>query len=526
MGGLVNTVGSSLGLGSSAASQGINWSPTGANIIQPATAAQATTAYNQAQTGITNQQNFLAALQGQNGIGNQSSVYNQLQGVANGTGPNPAQAQLAQSTAANTANQAALMAGQRGAGQNVGLIARQAAQQGGANQQAAAGQAATMQANQSLSALNQLGGIAGQQVSQQAAATGAYTGATQSEQQLLNKQIDAQNTANIAMTTNQNNLNAAQAQQGAQAQAGVIGGVGSYLGLARGGVVPGVHNYDDGNPGGPNLNTAQPTANMYAANDQGPQAINQLYSGQPSVAIANAPKAPGPIQNFAKSFAGTPAGSGQPSAGSGQPSASNQMGTAIGKGLAGLALRIGKLFGGGNSGSVQNNSGSVQNNSVSANASDPTAQAGYSSQPASQVGGTADNPDWSPAPAQHSSGMSGLDSSAGGASAAGDPNYARGGPVPAMVSPGERYLPPREVDKVAAGKKSPLEAGVKIPGKAKVKGDSLKNDTVPKTLEEGGIVLPRSVMESKHPHWAAHKFVSNILAQQGQLHSKRSKKRG
>src|ERR1700679_261280 len=95
------------------------------------------TAVSQGQIDQSYQQNQ-QALQGQNGLGNQSQVYGQLQGVANGTGPNPAQAQLAQATGANTANQAALMAGQRGSAANVGLLARQAAQQGAANQQAAA----------------------------------------------------------------------------------------------------------------------------------------------------------------------------------------------------------------------------------------------------------------------------------------------------------------------------------------------------------------------------------------------------
>jgi hypothetical protein len=99
--------------------------------------------------------------------------------------------------------------------------------------------------------------------------------------------------------------------------------------------------------------------------------------------------------------------------------------------------------------------------------------------------------------------------------AVGLPPMAKGGKVPAMVSPGERYLPPEEVEKVVKGKKSPLKAGEKIPGKAKYKGNDYRNDTVPKTLEEGGIVLPKSVMESKHPHWEAHKFVSAIMAKQG-----------
>src|ERR1035437_2296226 len=65
---------------------------------------------------------LLAALGKQNGIQNQSDVYGQLQGVASGTGPNPAMAALNQATGANVANQSAMMAGQRGAGANVGMM--------------------------------------------------------------------------------------------------------------------------------------------------------------------------------------------------------------------------------------------------------------------------------------------------------------------------------------------------------------------------------------------------------------------
>jgi hypothetical protein len=91
---------------------------------------------------------------------------------------------------------------------------------------------------------------------------------------------------------------------------------------------------------------------------------------------------------------------------------------------------------------------------------------------------------------------------------------AKGGKVPALVSPGEIRIPKKDVKKVAEGKKSPLE-GEKIKGKPKVPGaiNSYANDTVPKTLNEGDIILPRSVTQSKHPHWAAHKFVAEIMAQ-------------
>ncbi len=92
---------------------------------------------------------------------------------------------------------------------------------------------------------------------------------------------------------------------------------------------------------------------------------------------------------------------------------------------------------------------------------------------------------------------------------------ARGGKVPALVSPGERYLPPKAAQEVAKGKKSPMKAGEKIPGKAKVAGNSLKNDTVKKNLTEGGIVIPRSVMNSKDPANEAAAFVRAHLGLKG-----------
>lgn len=89
---------------------------------------------------------------------------------------------------------------------------------------------------------------------------------------------------------------------------------------------------------------------------------------------------------------------------------------------------------------------------------------------------------------------------------------AHGGKVPAMVSPGEKYLPPSEVKNVVQGKKPVTKAGETIPGKAKVAGDSLKNDTVKKTLTEGGIVIPRTVMQSQNPEDSARRFVAAVMA--------------
>jgi hypothetical protein len=68
----------------------------------------------------------------------------------------------------------------------------------------------------------------------------------------------------------------------------------------------------------------------------------------------------------------------------------------------------------------------------------------------------------------------------------------KGAKVPAMVSPGELYIPPHKVKDVASGKEKASEVGKRIPGKARVKGDSEKNDTVPRLLSPGGIVIKRT----------------------------------
>lgn len=155
-------------------------------------------------------QNLSGALSAQQGLAaQQQALASQYQDVASGTGYNPAMAQLNQATGQNIANQAALMAGQRGAGANVGLIARQAAQQGAATQQQAVGQGATMQAQQSLGALSGLAAqqqaigstqqnvanIAAQQVGMQQAGTNAAQSAAsniasqqQAQQQMLASQ--------------------------------------------------------------------------------------------------------------------------------------------------------------------------------------------------------------------------------------------------------------------------------------------------------------------------------------------------
>lgn len=94
---------------------------------------------------------------------------------------------------------------------------------------------------------------------------------------------------------------------------------------------------------------------------------------------------------------------------------------------------------------------------------------------------------------------------------------AEGGKVPtvnAMLSPGEMYLDPNKAKEVADGKAHPL-SGKMIPGKAKVEGNSLVNDTVHAKLKPGGIVVPRDKMNSNDPAKNAKDFVQAILNSKG-----------
>ncbi len=177
---------------------------------------------------ITNQ-NFLPQIQTQQQ--RQTDVYNQQQNLANalmaqsqGAGPNPAQAQLATNTGANIAGQGALMAGQRGAGANAGLIARQAAMQGSTIQQQAVNQAATLQAQQQLAAQQQL------QQQQASMAGGALQGESIQQGGVANQNSAAMKSQDINAQTSANNSN-----NSTKIFGGVLNGIGGAMGLAEGG---------------------------------------------------------------------------------------------------------------------------------------------------------------------------------------------------------------------------------------------------------------------------------------------------
>ena len=235
----MGAIGGLIGVGGGASGTGIA-GPQQANITAPTNSQQVGQAYTGTQNALNSQNALLSALQGQNGLGNQSQVYGQLQGIASGA-VNPAQAQFAQNTNQNVANQAALMAGQRGANQNVGLIARQAAQQGAATQQQAVGQEAAQQATNQINAIGAAGNLATTMAGQQIGQTNANTQAQQSEQSNLLNALQGYNTNQVASQASVNKANAGLAQTQMQGQQGLIGGVlngaGAVAGAAQGGEI-------------------------------------------------------------------------------------------------------------------------------------------------------------------------------------------------------------------------------------------------------------------------------------------------
>jgi hypothetical protein len=219
------------------------FTPTQTELLNPFEQEQAKQLYEQTQSAYNQQQAFVNALAQQNALANQANVFRQLQDVASGVGPNPALAALQQATGENIAGQAALMAGQRGAGRNVGLLARQAGMQGGALQQQAAGQGATMQAQQQLAALGQLGGLANQQVAQQQAGLGALGQMGLSGQQNILQALAQQNAARLNQQNAINQINAQMAAERARSEQAMLGGalgaIGTIAGTAFGGPVGG-----------------------------------------------------------------------------------------------------------------------------------------------------------------------------------------------------------------------------------------------------------------------------------------------
>ncbi len=262
--------------------------------------------------------------------------------------------------------------------------------QGANTQQQAIGQGAALQAQQSLGALNQLGGIAQNQVGNQQAAQSALSGQNLQQQQIVNNSIAGSNSANVAAQTPLNEINT---KFGNSVLSGALGGAGTTV-------------------------------------QTGIAALN----GQPSNTQAPTTNVPSTDANFK------------------MPEFKYQGGMV------------------GSQQTMQRSSG-----------------------PMSMIGRHQAGNSMSHMPTMMAQG-----------------GQVQGAPVAARVSPGEKILSKADAEAVKAGRKDPMSAPT-VPGKAMVKGNSLKNDTVDMTLEAGGCVIPRSVLQSKDPHAAAARFVAEHL---------------
>ena len=170
-------------------------------------------------------------------IAQQSALSQQLQAASNGQGPNPALEQLRQTTQQNINAGAGQAASARGI--NPALAARMAVDTSAGLNQQAAGQGATMAAQQQIAARGQLGQnlaqTAGTQLGQQAAGTSALgtAGGLNMQAQGLNQQTGAQN---AGLNMQAQGLNAGVANQNAGINAGLTGGLmngaGSVLTMA------------------------------------------------------------------------------------------------------------------------------------------------------------------------------------------------------------------------------------------------------------------------------------------------------
>jgi hypothetical protein len=446
--GVLGTIGGALGLNN-------NFQASGASIQAGTNNEQLNQAYTGAQNAIGAQSNLTNQLTpGVNtAVQNQNALANQYLAMTQGQGPNPALAQLNQTTQQNINNQAALMAGQRGASANAGLIARQAAQQGAATQQQAAGQAATMEAQQQIAAQQNLQNLAASQVSQAGQAVSGLNSAQQNEQNILQSANTAANNANVGM---QSSINSANAQTAASNQGmagnilgGVVSGVSSLVGglFAEGGKVD-EHHLKLAEMNAHSLNHAQKFAD-------GGMAFNPVAQSSGPV-LAPAPVLAAPQGNFMAS-----------------PLAKD-----VGKAFEGLKDRPREQ-------------------------SDEDARQGYLTADADLGVSGVDNPEdmlGADNLDQQMPDSEGAFMAAHGGMAFSPGHFERyfadGGEVPAMVSAGEVYLNPDQVHRVLKEDVDPKDIGHKFKGKAKVKGDSYKNDTIPTTLREGGVVIDREHMGS------------------------------
>lgn len=266
--------------------QGAGYQAQSANIAKPVDVNEAQKSMAVARGGMEQQQQFLNQMRaaGAQTPEQQAMLAQLMMQRAQGGGPSAAQTQLSQATGQNVANQAALMAGQRGAGANVGLMARQAGMQGSMAQQQAAGQAATLRAQEQIAAQQQAAQQQAQMMGQQQVGLNALNQNYLNYSNMALNALNAQNQASVGMQSNINAANAGIAGANTQAQAGLLGGVlggaGAAMGLAHGGYVPHMAEGGTVNDDGHKSFTSKFMNGMMAPTMQNPMAMGMTQFGK------------------------------------------------------------------------------------------------------------------------------------------------------------------------------------------------------------------------------------------------------
>ncbi len=425
--------------------------------LAPTTTLNYQPGFQAGQAQALNQQPVNQAIAAEQGLAGQYGD------IAAGRGPNPAMAALNQQTGQNVANQAALAAGQRGGASNVGLLARQAAQTGAATQQQAVGQAATLQANQQIGALGAQGGLQNQ-IAQQGlgeqgvgaqvygVAGGANTG---------------QNNTNVANYQQAQSLNQATATGNAQNSNNLIGGLIGGAGAALAALHEGGEVQHFANGGGPSLGVDTTIAPVAIA---------------PIAPVAAPVHAPATAQSVVGAALQGGAQNLQPIGANGAPADHTGL-QMLGKGI-----------------------GTAIHNLRQQPALNPLDTTPVDSGPGESFG------------------VGDVTLAYSGGEIAKGPHkshlanymFADGGmtdrDVPALVSAQEVYLNPHQVSEVVERGADPMKIGHHFPGKDKVSKNSEKNDVIPVTLEDGGVVLPISVTKHKNASEKGRRFVERAHA--------------
>lgn len=457
-----------------------------------ATDQQQAASWGGTQSALGQQAAFAAATGDSNGLGNQSSVFqqqqalaNNLQGQANGTaGPSIAQLQYQQNMNQISAQQSGSIGSQKGI--SPALQARMIAQQGAGAQQAAAGQGATLGAQEQWAATQALqqqqanmANLSTQQVGQQANAINAQTQGQLGQQSNL---FGLQSGATAA--------NAGVAGKTIGGQEKLVGSLFGGAAMAHGGLVRG---YADG--GQVDLYSPAPIGSQISSPDAPLSGAGRAlaYGNQvaaPAIQMGSESAGgggqgnPGLIKWVYNQFNKTkPEKPVDPANAGADYEGSSQAGFQSGNGVTAENAPV-DMGDGAAAGSVSGGAVESADIGASAGALDAAATALYK-------GGAVKN-----------YAMGGDTSASDGGGSKGImqmlPMLAmllnQGGRVPTLN--GEAYA----------------NAGMPVPGKAKVGGDSLKNDTVPARLSPGEVIIPRSIMNSKDPPKAAAKMVRDIIA--------------